>query len=308
MSEELLTNFSSFQANSFAVHLDCFSGPLDLLLHLVRREEVSIEKVNMSNIADQYLQVIHSAKELDLDLAAEFLVVAATLLAIKSQLLLPASQVAEIADEEAEDSSAYEELRERLRRYEQTKRQAQALRNIPQLGVDTFSRLDRSLLRPDPEILELSPDPQSLGVMFVKLLERIGETVRSIRIRLEPISVVDFMMRIINTLQGHTRPLTVVPKTFSGLLSAFRKRSPIKILATHELDGREADIQDRQLIVGTFISMLELIKRGFLSASQSGEMSDIDLSLRLRTNEEINNLELAEEDRQDRQVVGMSIA
>ena len=132
---------------NFNFDLDFFSGPLDLLLHLVRTEEVSIEEVKMSVIADKYLAIINSSTIIDLEKAAEYLVIAATLMSIKSQSLLSKN----VAPEEEEDaypgSDFYEQLRERLKQYELTKMRAEALRQLPQLNVNTFTRPDRVVLK-----------------------------------------------------------------------------------------------------------------------------------------------------------------
>lgn len=257
----------------YRVELGFFSGPLDLLLHLVRNQEVPVSEVNMSVVAEQYLSIIHSARasELDLELASEYLVVAATLLSIKSELLLP-SQKASGGEEQEESQVVYEELRQRLMQYERFKERAHDLVRTPQLGVDTFTRVDRSLFRPSTDILVEDEDGQSLAVMFVRLLKRIGETANSFRVRLESISVVDFMMRTLNTLQ--TMPA-----------GGPRKRSFITLVRDFVRAGRggagEA-VGRRGMVIGSFVAVLELVKRGVVSVSQSIDAGEITVELRLQ--------------------------
>src|SRR6186713_1638823 len=85
------------------VQLEVFEGPLDLLLYLVKKEEVDIYEVNLTKIATQFIEYVQLMKELDLDIAGEFLVMAATLMYIKSRELLPKNQQVEVLEEEEED-------------------------------------------------------------------------------------------------------------------------------------------------------------------------------------------------------------
>jgi len=245
----------------FEVKLDFFSGPLDLLLHLVRKQEVTIREVEMALVCEQYLQIVQSAVELDLELAAEFLVVAATLTALKSDALLPAESGEDLGEESAD---YYEELRERLRRYELYKERALSLRSRPQYGVDTFSREDKD--HKPPVTLEVEDeDPQELGGLFVRLLRRIGESVRSLRVRLEPISVVEYMMRTIQFMQHRA------PTAFFVLSRRSRAES------------RE-ETSAMGVVIGEFIALLELVRRGVLSVDQRG--SEIVVGMKLMPEEE----------------------
>ncbi len=92
--------------NAYAVSLDAFAGPLDLLLHLVRRAEVDIADIPIAEIADQFLAHVEQAERLDVDAASDFLVMAATLMELKSRLLAPASTAAEEASQAEDRSSA----------------------------------------------------------------------------------------------------------------------------------------------------------------------------------------------------------
>src|SRR3954464_8976006 len=94
------------------VQLDIFEGPLDLLLYLVKKEEVDIYEVNLTRIATQFIDYVQLMKELDLDIAGEFLVMAATLMYIKSRELLPKHQQAEVPDEEEEEDPRWELIRQ----------------------------------------------------------------------------------------------------------------------------------------------------------------------------------------------------
>lgn len=263
---------------SFAVKLDFFSGPMDLLLHLVRQQDISIEQVDMAEVCEQYLQVVMQTAELDLDRASEYLVVAATLLSIKSQALLPFVETEEDSEsfDNPEDALRfYEELRRRLLAYEETKRLALNLVETPQLGVDVFRRRDKKALLPEPEELGEGETPFSLGLAFARLLKRIGESVNSMRIRLEPVSVVSFMVKIIDGL-GVVGSKTIggeAKKTFRALLKSFA--NPAEIRRQHVADEKQVESHARSVIIGSFVAVLELMKRGVIVANQdsSGEIT-----------------------------------
>ena len=118
---------------AFQIRLENFSGPLDLLLHLIKSHEMDIYDIRIVEITEQYLVIIKQMKQLDLDVAGEFLLMAATLIHIKSRMLLPASE--EISEEE-EDPRA--ELVKRLLEYQRYKEVAELFQHLPQLQRDTF--------------------------------------------------------------------------------------------------------------------------------------------------------------------------
>lgn len=116
--------------------LEAFEGPLDLLLHLIKTAEVDIYNIPISEITDQYMEYIKAMEEMDLDIASEFLLMAATLLEIKSKMLLPESKENKDGEEEAEDPRA--ELVEKLVEYKKYKEFAQRLSNMEQANYMYF--------------------------------------------------------------------------------------------------------------------------------------------------------------------------
>ncbi len=121
---------------AFSVDLDGFEGPLDLLLDLARRQKDDLARISVLALAEQYLAFVEAARKMRLELAADYLVMAAWLAYLKSRLLLPAPAKAEGADP-AELADA---LAQRLRRLEQIRKAAEALVNRPRLGRDFFAR------------------------------------------------------------------------------------------------------------------------------------------------------------------------
>ncbi len=127
------------------VQLDVFEGPLDLLLYLVKKEEVDIYEVNLTEIATQFIEYIERMRELDLDIAGEFLVMAATLMYIKSRELLPVDQQAVIEGEEDDEVDPRWELIRQLVEYKKFKDAAGRLQERELIQENVYSRLPAKL-------------------------------------------------------------------------------------------------------------------------------------------------------------------
>jgi segregation and condensation protein A len=254
----------------YGVRLDFFSGPLDLLLHLVHQREVSIEQVDLSEVCEQYLQIVSAAVLLDLDKATEYLVIAATLIAMKSQVLLPSRDLSadNAGSEEQFDSRFFESLREKLKAFEMTKLRACALVNSAQLGVDTFCRGVKGEFDVPAEI-EISGDSHLLGSAFVGLLRRIGAAAESFRVRLEPVSVVSCMMKIIDRMSAA-----------AASIGGAGRQSLLGLVVALRVPGTGVRPGKKSALIGTFIAVLELARRGILSAEQDEAENDIRLVLR----------------------------
>lgn len=125
----------------YVVHLANFEGPLDLLLHLIRREEMNIYDIPIARITEQYLEAIQDLADIDIDRASEFLVMAATLLGIKSRMLLPKPPRPEVEDAQAEEEAdPREELVRQLVAYSQFKAVAEQLRDREQEMFRVYTR------------------------------------------------------------------------------------------------------------------------------------------------------------------------
>lgn len=111
---------------AYQVKLDAFEGPLDLLLHLINQYEINIYDIPVAQITKQYMNYIHTMRQLELNIASEYLVMAATLIAIKSQMLIPKQEIIEDTDEYMNDPR--EELMERLIEYRKYKNAAERLK------------------------------------------------------------------------------------------------------------------------------------------------------------------------------------
>lgn len=218
-----------------AVKLPIFEGPLDLLLHLIRLAEVEITDIPISRIADQYVEYLDLMRELDLDVAGEYLLMAATLAWIKSRMLLPPEPGAE--EEEGPDPRA--ELVARLLEYQRFKEAAAQLGERVRLGRDVFAASGAEPERP--------PDAErELEVGLLQLLEAFRRVLRAARasgaaheLVSEPVSVRDRMIAVMDALAGADW------LEFSAL---FRDET--------------GAFPTRALLVATFLAILELARIG----------------------------------------------
>ena len=159
------------EQDAYRVKLEVFEGPMDLLLHLIKKNEIDIYDIPIALITQQYLEYLELMKQLNIDIAGEFLVMAAELMHIKSKMLLPKP---EFEEEEEEGPDPREELVRRLIEYQQFKEAAEQLRERELLGRDVFIR--GATAQDWVEIAGDSIAPLSLFHLieaFQKLLEKV---------------------------------------------------------------------------------------------------------------------------------------
>jgi segregation and condensation protein A len=228
------------QTTNYAIKLDIFEGPLDLLLYLIKKNEIDIYNIPIALVTEQYLQYLKIIKELNLDLAGEYLVMASTLIHIKSRLLLPPPEEPE---EEEEDPRA--ELVRQLLEHKAFKEIAENLRSRPLLERDVFTR---AAVLPE-DIVESTGDEEVLMEIGVfELIEAFNRIVSQtdkqelMEIDLEKLSLTDIINEIMDNL-SITKNLN-----FEDLLG-----------------GRK----DRRRIIYTFLALLELIRLRMVKAYQT---------------------------------------
>lgn len=216
------------------VRLPAFEGPLDLLLHLIQQQEVEISDIPIAKITKQYLETLELMRELDLEVAGEFLVMAATLMRIKARTLLPAA----IAEEEEEDPR--EGLVRRLMEYSRFKEAAQDLSRLES---------DRRLLfeRGAPARLE---DPEASELLPVSLF-RLLDALKTVLARQVPPLV-------------HT--ITAEPVSLEEAISLMRSRflAAPRLLFEELLESFVTRIEK----ITAFLALLELLKQGRVAAAQ----------------------------------------
>ncbi|HKT34566.1 MAG TPA: segregation/condensation protein A [Nitrospira sp.] len=215
----------------YQVRIENFEGPLDLLLHLIKKNEINIYDIPIAMIAQQYLSYIEAMKELNLTVAGEFLVMAATLLQIKSKMLLP---VEESAEDEEDGPDPREELVRRLLEYKTFKEAARQLDTQERMWRDIYSR----------PIVPREPDDESDDAM----LDNIGL-----------FDLVDALQTILNRNPGK-KLLEIIP---DNLTVRDRMNLILETLEGQESIGFEALFEascHRLVIIVTFLALLELIR------------------------------------------------
>jgi segregation and condensation protein A len=212
----------------YTFRLEGFEGPLDLLLHLIQKNELDIFNIPIALVTEQYLEYLQLMKVLNLDVAGEYLLMASTLLHIKSKMLLPKSLEGE---EEEEDPRA--ELVRRLLEYQRYKEAAGELEKRPMLDRDVFIRLMATELEEVPEEESIEVNLFELLEAFRQVLERVrADTVHEVI--LEHLSVEDKIQEILTLLGRENRSM-----------------------AFHRLFPEQAS---RRVVVITLLAILELVK------------------------------------------------
>jgi len=242
---------------SMQYKLEAFEGPLDLLLHLIDKNEVDIYNIPISKITDQYMDYLSSMQDLQLDVTSEFLVMAATLLSIKSKMLLPKPPVIEIEGLEVEDMDPRMELVQKLLEYRKYKGIAEHLRE-KEIGRSLiYTREPEDLTPYVPKKVENPLKGVHLGdlvLAFQRVLRRSAHRNRVTKIQRDEISVKDRIKQLVDALEEHGGRLL-----FSKLL------------------GEELD---RDEVIVTFLALLELIKMKKVSCYQDSLFDEIVISMR----------------------------
>lgn len=181
--------------DALEVFLEAFEGPLDLLLYLIRKQNFNVLDIPMAEVTSQYMAYVEQIRERNLELAGEYLLMAAMLIEIKSRMLLPVKK--SDTGEEAEDPRA--ELVRRLLEYERMKLAARKLDDIPQLGRDferTNAHMNISIDRMLPEV-----NPEDLRLAWLDIIKRAKLNQRH-HISREQLSVRDHMSHILRRLSN----------------------------------------------------------------------------------------------------------
>jgi segregation and condensation protein A len=227
------------------VFLEAFEGPLDLLLYLIRKQNFNILDIPMAAVTRQYLSYVEEIRQSNLELAAEYLLMAAMLIEIKSRMLLPPRKTAD--GEEAEDPRA--ELVRRLLEYEHAKLQAAALGALPQIGCDFWRAqvyIEQSLKPRFPDV-----DIADLREAWADILKR-ARLVQHHKITREELSVREHMSIVLRHLQG--RRFVEFEKLFD-----VSRGVPVLIV--------------------TFIALLELAKEALIDITQAEAFAPIYVRL-----------------------------
>ncbi len=223
---------------AYTVKLEAFEGPLDLLLHLVRTHELDIYNLPIATITDQYLAYLEMFEELNLDVAGEYLVMAASLMYMKSRLLLPVDEEAEEPEEDP-----VQDLVRQLADYQRYSEAAENLRDRAILNRDVFRR------DPSPVKVTETERPPVHAAELADLFEGLRRVLEAAAAR-QP-----------HTLEGEEFSVADCVKATISKLKAGGRTKFEDLFIDHRERGR---------IIATFIGLLELMKMGVIEAEQEG--------------------------------------
>lgn len=236
--------------DEYKVQLEVFEGPLDLLLYLIKKEEVDIYDIPIERITTQYMQYLELMRMLDLNIAGEFLVMAATLMMIKSRMLLPPEERPEMEEEEEEDPRW--DLVRQLIEYKKFKDAALHLETLESLQQDIFVR--------GGEAAQLGPqsDVALRDVSIFDLISAFGEVLK--RVKTEELREI-FAERV------------TVAEKIETVMQRVRREGRVAFSALF------SDMVSRAEIICTFLAILELIRLQQIVARQERTFGEILIEL-----------------------------
>jgi len=234
---------------SYEIKLDIFEGPLDLLLYLIKKNEIDIYNIPIAIITKQYLEYVDMMRSLNLDLAGEYLILASTLLHIKSKMLLPVEE----NEHEEDEADPREELVKQLLEYQLFKDAASQLDNRPLLNRDVFTRTFQTETIDHQEDQEMSMELSVFDLVeaFHRIVSTMGKD-ELLEIDVDKISLADKINEIMDMLRENRN------MTFT------------------ELMGEHAT---RRILVYTFLAILELMKQRMIRIYQATSFGVIRVSL-----------------------------
>lgn len=239
----------------YRIQFEVFEGPLDLLLHLIRKEEVDIYEVNLTKVATQFIEYLNLMKELDLDIAGEFVVMAATLMLIKSRELLPRDQRPEALPDDEEDlEDPRWELIRQLVEYRKFKDAAGRLQELEVRAEHTYPRI--------PGRLDIPEDRPVRGAE-ASLFDLLG--------------AVNAILKRFSDRAGEARDIVedrwTVSEKIETLLTMVRERRAVRFFELFHATTSRAEV------VVTFLALLELIRLHQITAVQSEAFADIEIQV-----------------------------
>jgi segregation and condensation protein A len=232
----------------YRIHIPIYEGPLDLLLDLIKKQEMNIHDIQISKITSQYLDYLHQLEVQNIDVSAEFIYMAATLIYIKSKMLLPPDP---LATEEEQAVDPREELVQRLLEHEKFKNAAQLLYQKQQIEENVWSKPDKSLYHDEGTEGELVVSLVDLVRVFQQVLERKKEIAR-IDLQHEEFTVAQMIAQL--------RSRILASDTNSVSLIEFFEACP-----------------SRHAMIVAFLALLEMVKLQAVALVQEKQFGDIQV-------------------------------
>lgn len=231
-----------------SIRLPIFQGPLDLLLFLIKKNEIDIYDIPIESVTRQYLEILNSIEKVDLELTGEFFVMAATLMLIKSRLLLPKQLQPEVEEEKEEEDPRWE-LVQQLIEYKRLKEQAEGLGILISQSNDLIQRDVQEKPVPKESRPLKDTDRMEIWNIFNKVLQRLAEKIVVGEIHEEQISVAEQMNFILKIIT--TQPQFLFTSLFIGKQISINK------------------------LIATFLALLELTRLNKLHLEQTENFGDI---------------------------------
>lgn len=243
---------------SYKVKLDIFEGPFDLLVYLIERSGVDIYEVNISEITDQYMDYISAMEEVDSETAAEFMVLAATLLQIKSKMLLPEIHAGAAEQEDAEEEDPRRELADRIAEYRKYRAAAEELKSREARTAKIFTK-------PAEDISRYTEYPEEYLNVDLNQFIRAFQTFLEKRRRIGEIR---------KRYEYAARDRMSMEEKAEDIKKNLEKSGKIRFSC---LSGDEDDIYD---VVLTFVTLLELLSQGVITVVQEQIFGDMTIERR----------------------------
>jgi segregation and condensation protein A len=251
----------TLQFSHWTVRTEVFDGPLDLLLYLVRRDGIDLKRVSMSSIADAYLGYLDRMRELHLGIAGDYLVMAATLVHLKSISLLPRPPTSTSAEEDDEDPR--ESLVRRLIDYQRFKEASQELEERPQLGRDTFVR--------EPLDLGDRPRPVSAGISAFALLDLYHDILRRPK-----------TPEVVHTVGGEGYDIGTMVRRVLDILGGPGRKAELGAMLRNLVS-----LPERVL---TFLAVLEMARLSWVDLEQREHLGPVVVTCRVSPDIELSAL------------------
>jgi len=242
--------------SEYKVKFEVFEGPLDLLLYLIKKQEVDIYSVNLTQLATQFIEYIEMMREFDLEIAGEFLVMASTLMYIKSRELLPVDQQTQVEEEEEGEDPRWELIRQ-LVEYKKFKDAAAQLQGLEQRQEHVYPRLP---VKPHFENDTPAPKPE---VSIFDLLNAVNTVLKRFEQRDNPREIYEDKWTVSEKIEQIVQIMTT--------------RAGVRFSELFE------DATSRSEVVCTFLALLELIRLKQLVCAQTADFGEIEIHKRVES-------------------------
>ena len=237
----------TLETKKYSIKIDNFEGPLDLLFYLIDKNKMNIYDVNLSDITEQYIEFLNAMEEMNLEIASEFLVMASTLLYLKSKKLLP-------KQEEEEEEITEEELIRRIIEYKKFKEISKTLKENYKIYANRFYKGQEEIKLPKQK-LEKDYDPEKIPEVYRLLVERNSVKINQNAKNIEKIALVD-KYTVAEKVREMYKILTKQKKFIFNKLFAINKK-------------------EKQEVVTAFSGLLEMSRRNKVETSQEEIFGDI---------------------------------